>query len=48
MITFKELESVSPKMTILPHGCSTNFWEELYQLFKQRMQEEETQSKGDE
>jgi len=46
MLTFEELSGYAPKMTYLgkcendADGRSTEFWEDLYQLFKARMIEE--------
>lgn len=33
---FENLGKVYPKMDILPQNMDTNFWEQLYQAFKDR------------
>lgn len=39
-MTFAELARLDLKVVHLPDGYQTSFWEDLYQLFKQRMLEE--------
>lgn len=40
-LDFQQLEKLSPELTFLPEGCGTDFWEQLYQLFKKRMIDEQ-------
>lgn len=40
-MTFEELARLHTPHSRLPDGITTDFWEELYQLFKKRMLEEQ-------
>lgn len=46
-LTFEELSCVSPQIKPLPSGVSTDFWENLYQLFKSRMIEEQLKDEAE-
>jgi hypothetical protein len=38
---FEQLSKLSPRMEFLGDGMTTNFWEELYKLFRRRANEED-------
>jgi hypothetical protein len=44
-MTFEELQHVIMRQENLGEGFGTTFWEDLYQLFKKRMNEEAEQEK---
>ena len=39
-LTFEQLEKNSPMTEKLPDGCGTSFWDDLYYLFRERMEQD--------